>query len=72
MIVLLDTCVLIDVLQDRQSFSEDGKKIFYLKQFWRQALAMAWLACYLFFRVKLYFTTLYHKKAAGFTAALID
>ena len=28
MIVLLDTCIIIDVLQDRQPFSGDGKKIF--------------------------------------------
>lgn len=28
MIVLLDTCIIIDVLQDRQPFSEDAKKIF--------------------------------------------
>lgn len=28
MIVLLDTCVIIDVLQDRQPFSEAAKKIF--------------------------------------------
>ena len=27
MIVLLDTCIIIDVLQDRQPFSEDDKKI---------------------------------------------
>ena len=26
--VLLDTCVIIDVLQDRAPFSEDGKKLF--------------------------------------------
>ena len=28
MIVLLDTCIIIDVLQDRQPFSEDAKTIF--------------------------------------------
>lgn len=28
MIVLLDTCIIIDVLQDRKPFSEDAKKIF--------------------------------------------
>ena len=28
MIVLLDTCVIIDVLQDRQPFAESAKKIF--------------------------------------------
>ena len=28
MIVLLDTCIIIDVLQDRQPFSDDAKKIF--------------------------------------------
>ena len=28
MIVLLDICIIIDVLQDRQPFSDDAKKIF--------------------------------------------